>query len=151
MLAPVIQLLNEKGYRTTYCCSGHLFSDIYTDMIYKEDLDSIIENEINILYQENSTTSQTKIAVPYHITYEADINKSLYVSFKYDIGKFLFYNIALPSGFKWDTIKIDYDEDVQFSIRYYYKENEFFAFKKEQLEIIRRLYNWVKDLPIERS
>lgn len=151
MIAPIIQLLNEKGYRTTYCCSGHLFSDIFSNTVLEKDLVVDHFKDDCILSIEEIITNLKRKERLYNIVCEADVNRNLYISFEYDEGKYLYDNLTLPAGFKWDDINMPYTPKTKYCIRYYYKENEFFAFKKEQLDIIRRLYNWVKDLPMKRS
>lgn len=37
LMAPIIQELNLKGYKTVYCCSGHVCDDVYDE----EDIGSL--------------------------------------------------------------------------------------------------------------
>jgi hypothetical protein len=58
---PIIKLLNEKGYSTKYCCSGHVYNKIPdTYIVFKEDITDLpsipegskveIEDSIKIYY-----------------------------------------------------------------------------------------------------
>lgn len=144
MIAPVIKLLNEKGYTTTFSCSGHYEWTLYNGGCSYEDLNNI-PSHINILYKKKVFPDSNGNHL-YSIIYESDDNRSLYIAFKYGIGLWL-HNQELPEGFIWDDINEDCELDCKFCIRYHYKEKDFIPFIKEQVEVIEKLYNWAKELP----
>ena len=146
MIAPVIQLLNEKGYTTTFSCSGHYEWTLYNGYANGKDFDDVPEF-INVL--SRFAFRRTRKETIYDMLYESDDNRSLYIIFKYGIGLCL-HNLELPEGFIWDDINEECELDCKLCIRYYYKEKEFIPFIKEQVEVIEKLYNWVVELPVRK-
>lgn len=53
LLAPIICILNRKGYKTKYCCSGHVNNDVYD----KEEI-GLVENNNScyIAFEEDPKT-----------------------------------------------------------------------------------------------
>lgn len=146
MITPIIYLLNEKGYTTTFSCAGHSLWDLSIELMNDEIWEDYnMSPFINIL--ESIAIQKIPSKRDIFAIFEVDTNRSLYISFKHEIGKMLYETYDLPSGFEWDDIDLPCDKDVKYTIRYYYKEKDFFKFTKEQLDVIERLFNWVKMLP----
>lgn len=132
MIAPIIQLLNKKGYETCFCCSDHSL----TTSLYIEDNSELSKNG------ECDNTVNCDISQCPH---------DMYISFnKPDaLGQ------NLPEGWK-------YDEDNHQVIRYYKLNslirfddsdranidgNGYFNTYRMIIDIMESLYNYVKNLP----
>ena len=161
-IANTISLLNKKGYRTTFSCSGHNEQFFRKEIIYKTNkgLKMIEDNlevpvdmdEINRLKIEPYGVDIIEKEDKYVIYYEI-IGTSTYVSFDKDY-KFK----TLPEKFEkspsWDNKKNEWSKTVfdQISkeINYYNSNNERKTkeeIEKEVIENNKYLYEWAKTLP----
>lgn len=51
LMIPIIKILRKKGYITSYCCSGHIYSNICNAYVVFEDFmsDVLDDNEIDYI------------------------------------------------------------------------------------------------------
>lgn len=126
LIAPAVQELNRKGYKTTYSCSGHQFSSINEVFASNECADPWNTFPRTIDVEQFKDQYRIKFVLP---------SDDLYISFEddYSFGK----DIPLPDGF---VKKND-------SIRLYYDNTEGFPLLRERLEVCEALYHWAQDLP----
>lgn len=148
LIAPTIQLLNYKGYKTKFCCSGHAYND--TERYYVCD-----GNSTNI---QNDKTAMSMIMsnrnldiwrrtnddedVLYTVIKSPDNQVEPYVCFERELD---WYNLPLlPDG--WTIF-----EDINGSktnIRYIkpFTGVDEFERLEEIFYIMKELYEWAKSL-----
>ena len=143
-IAEAISILNKKGYKTEYCCSGHISSNEYYSMIC--DKCFLNEEKLKEDYIEyyicDVTDKRFKIIYPRTVT-------SIYIKFAED---YKFKN--LPPGF--EKIKT-FDEENFDTIEHiidYYRDNKVRDNKdvyNEIKEYNKLLLDWVKKLPLNKN
>lgn len=155
LIFPIIQLLNQKGYTTTYSCAGHYFKNNIEDIIY--DWHNIECSEVKFTDTSNKSIDESW--------------STPYIMFKYGIN---FSNLdTLPK--RWsiqyipkslsDRIKLGNkvinitDPDYDYTLCLHYnltfiiekiKENneiDIYKFYYELIKELKKLYIWVKSLP----
>ena len=124
-IALVISLLNKKGYKTTFCCSGHAFDDMTE--LYADDKKSfeciIFSNLQDIRYERGRYKAVDRGNAKYcYIGFEED----------YDFPE-------LPEGFI-------YDEDAKSIEKDYISESDTYDLIQEIVDTMKALYEWVKGL-----
>lgn len=141
MIAPVIALLNKKGYKTFASCSGHYKIEFYE--YFDEDISKLEE------YQKDERIIIKKIK-DNSFDYWKEIDKTLlYILFS---EEYKFEN--LPSEFKL-TINngLDYPRTcIECEISYYDSNNE----HRKMIDVLNEIANkckllneWAKKLPIK--
>lgn len=128
VIAPLIRILNLRGYKTEYCCSGHPLSSV--DEIFTDIADA--ENAFaDTLRVEKSI----KEKLPYRVIIGAPAS-NFYISFVTKRERDFPY--PLPDGFTWESDSV---------IRYHYVCKEFYAFLEERLLAANALHRWALRLP----
>ena len=97
-IALVISMLNKKGYKTTFCCSGHAFANINEFRAEKkEDFDCLIFLNLQDIRYENGR----------YKAFDKDNAKYCYIVFEKD-----YTFTELPEGFTYNkgnkTIEKEY-------------------------------------------
>jgi hypothetical protein len=130
LIAPAVQELNRKGYKTTFSCSGHQFPSI--NEIYATNESADPWNDFT------GTIDVERYGDQYRIKYILPSN-DLYITFdgEYGFGK----DIPLPDGF--------FEEGN--SIRRLYDHTEGFPLLRERLEVCEDLYHWAQGLPDKKT
>lgn len=127
LIIDTISILNKKGYKTLYCCSGHVKDPrIYEE--YKISKDKI--NDFVDYYIKEETEDEYTLLAPYSFT-------AIYIKFD---KKYNFIN--LPKGF---IIK----DDIIEKIVDYYKNNKRRSLQEIDNEIKlsnKELLNWAKEI-----
>lgn len=72
LMAPIICILNRKGYKTKYCCSGHVNNDIYN----KDEVGLIVNNNSCYIAFEDDpkTLTDKRFVVPKGFKIEMPMN-----------------------------------------------------------------------------
>lgn len=146
-IAETISVLNKKGYKTEYCCGGHINKYEYYSMICDKcfmDEEKLKKDFIEYHIYDVSN-ERFKIIYPKAIT-------SIYVKFDKD------YNFKkLPDGFKkspvWDDKISDWSKECFDTIEHeipYYENKVVRKVKEVHNEIIKYnklLLEWANNLP----
>lgn len=128
VIAPIIQELNLKGYKTKFCCSGHPFVSLNEAYTTSEET---ARGLVGLVKTERCARTDTQIRALYIVP-----DDYFYISF--DGISSQEFTFSLPDGFWWD-------EDN--TIRYEYAAHGVYDFLKERLTVCKSLYQWAKKLP----
>ena len=142
-IAPAIALLNKKGYRTAYCCSGHLYDEITDTLVLEDDfqdeelLREVYPGIIQIQKSEEGLRLKLRqnLSMQAYVTFEEDLDLPSLPEGWRERGRSIFHN------FYWDE-----------SFPHPYAEKELqasspYRFYERRLEIMEALYNWAEALP----
>lgn len=128
VIAPIIRELNLKGYRTTFCCSGHPFTSLNEAFTTSEET----AKGLGGLVKTEKTDNEE---LPIRALYIAP-DDYFYISFD-GISRQEF-PVPLPDGFWWDE---------ENTIRYEYTKHGVYELLEERLTVCKALYQWAASLP----
>ena len=142
-MAGIILLLNQKGYRTRFCCSGHLYDEI-SDTLTEENT-ALSEEELRELYPGILRIETDPDGVR-HLTLRQNLSLKSYIVFE--------EGILLPS------VPEEWRLDRQVLSHNYYWDSTFtevrdlkelmekpFLFYKRRAALLSVLYDWAAALP----
>jgi len=150
-IAEAISILNKKGYKTEYCCSGHISANKYYSMICDKCFlnEEKLKEDFIEYYICDVTDKRFKIIYPKTRT-------SIYIKFTKD---YKFKN--LPKGFEkvpiWDESQKEFSKTEFDTIEHiidYYQDNKVRDNKYVYNEIKdynKLLLDWVKELPLNKN
>lgn len=142
MIAPVIALLNKKGYKTVASCSGHYIVEFYE--YFDEDINKLEE------YQNDERIIIKKIKDNSFDYWEERDKTLLYILFA---SEYVFNN--LPDEFKLSINNgLDYPRTcIECEISYYNENNE----HRKMIDVLNEIDNkcqilkeWAEKLPINK-
>ena len=124
-IALIISMLNKKGYKTAFCCSGHAFPNINEFRANnKEDFECLIFFDLQDIRYENGR----------YKAFDRDNAKYCYIMFAED------YSFpVLPEGFT-------YDENNKCIEKEYISESGTYDLIQEIIDSMKKLYEWTKEL-----
>lgn len=124
-IALIISLLNKKGYKTTFSCSGHAFANINEFRAEnKEDFECLLFFDLQDIRYENGR----------YKAFDRDNAKYCYIKFKE------YYSFpALPEGFA-------YDKENKCIEKEYASESDTYGLIQEIVDSMKALYEWVMGL-----
>lgn len=124
-IALIISLLNRKGYKTSFCCSGHAFSGIaefYADC--KDAFDCLIFSDLQGIKYENGR----------YKAIDRGNAKNCYIIFEKE------YSFpTLPEGFTYDKS----DKRIE---KEYVSESDSYELITEIIDSMKILYKWTREL-----
>ena len=150
LIAPAISLLNKKGYKTTYCCSGHPFGHIGCAIMEESPSEHIPKEQILRIESSECVFDEWKEAgsefsleeFPYYVVYREILATNLYVTFQ---GVYELPNLPEDKGFKHF---INYNgSSVYHNLHKYDTSSETFKDITRVYEINKAFYEWVEQLP----
>lgn len=141
LIAPTIEVLNLKGYKTQYCCSGHPYKDNIEFVVPKElDPEEIFPG----IYKVEKVTAKQLKAEGYDISNlkfpcqrvlcKQFINAEAYIMFEEG-----YMPPTIPNGWSKNknSISICVDEP----------ETPVFNFLTKRLKVMKALFYWANSLP----
>lgn len=150
LIAPVIILLNKKGYQTEHCCSGHLYGDMDEVIYCHED-----KEEADIFKIFPSTSHYYKVGNNcFRLIVDNMISSDCYISFNKSVKEFE----TLPDGFRQEKtekgevyisaeiIRLDSSDEYR-----KLQENNPYSFFEKRTKLMKSLYEWVQKLPDKKK
>lgn len=146
LMAEAISILNKKGYKTRYCCSGHIDNSIHSIKLENDKVENIIKTE--------DTQYEIVKKGDYSIVYFKTPGTRTYIMFDKD------YNFkTIPKGFEKENktelkdgryIDVEDEYDVIYKMVYFYSD----GVMKDEEVILNEIYDnnklfleWAKGLP----
>ncbi|WP_026653420.1 hypothetical protein [Butyrivibrio proteoclasticus] len=138
-IAPVISLLNKKGYKTKFCCQGHLYDSIgcgaFSLNMY-EGYD-IYENVPGIIQIENEDRKMPSVI------FRQQVSSDMYIIFE-DASNLP----EPPKGFYLKNNKLETDIfPKSISCTDKYMQDKPYSFFTKKIKLLSLLYKWVEELP----
>ena len=172
LIAPVISILNQKGYKTRFCCAGHPYPQ-YEEMyvvLYEDTYEAISSAWGAFIpsasfFFENAVCKKVSLEdIPKeHLFEDEEIDKSRpYSVFYIETDDKVFGSVAYISfeekyfteqdaPFGWELEEdecFDSNEGANHIIQFEFPFNQdVYYFYTQQVAVFMNLYNWAKTLP----
>lgn len=114
LMAPIISLLNQKGYKTNWCCSGHFTNGIYRCKVTSlpltsNPLDDFDASRMTMIYNSNINRNKIDLAVVDKQKYVLDTVP--YVVFDNHINELVWKEKKPFKGTVWEEVIHKLDEN----------------------------------------
>ena len=143
-MAGIIRLLNRKGYRTRFCCSGHLYDEISDTLV--EENEALSEEELRELYPGLLKIDPLPDGSR-RLTLRQNLSLKSYIVFVPEIllpsvpREWRLDRSVLSHNYYWDTTFTEVQNLKEL------KEKPF-LFYRRRAELLGVLYEWAEALPV---